>query len=89
MAAEGSVPGDALYPVKRVNERAQLMLTFTDSREAKLRTELLERRIVELEKVTARGREQFVAQLSREIESHSRRARTLAAAPVHKGRGCG
>ena len=84
LASQGSAPGDLLYPLKRTTERVQLAFTLTDSREADLREELLDRRIEELDTVTAEGRERFVPELVEEIVHHSERARELAAAPVRE-----
>lgn len=60
VAAESSVPGDPLYPVKRVGERARLMLSFTDHREADIHAQLLDRRVEELQAVTDKGATRFV-----------------------------
>lgn len=49
-AAQDSVPGDALYSVKLVNERAQLQLASLDRR-AVLHTEFAERRLREVAKL--------------------------------------
>ncbi len=82
LAAQSSTPGDLLYPVKRTGEEVQLAFAFSDSREADLRDSLVERRMEELDQVTAEGREQFVAGLVDEIIEHSTRAQELALAPV-------
>ena len=84
MASQGSVPGDALYPVKRVSERARMMVTFSDAQEADLRVTLLDRRMKELEEVTEKGRDRFIPQLVNEIDRHSERVRLLAERPVRK-----
>lgn len=82
LAAQNSTPGDLLYSVKRTGEEVQLAFAFSDSREADLRDSLVERRMEELDQVTAAGREQFVAGLVDEIIEHSTRAQELAVAPV-------
>lgn len=51
-AAQDSVPGDALYSLKLVNERAQLQLASLDRR-AVLHTEFAERRLREVAKLQA------------------------------------
>lgn len=49
-AAEGSLPGDTLYPVKvHVNEKVQSALALSDESEARLQTRLVERRLHEAE----------------------------------------
>jgi hypothetical protein len=82
LASQGSSPGDILYQVKRSAERVQLAFTFTDVRESKLRTELLDRRVDELLTVTEAGHEQFVPELVNQIERHSDRVRRIAMGPV-------
>ena len=82
LAADGSIPGDILYPAKRVGERVRLMTAFTDAREATVRTDLLARRVEELEVSTEQGRTRFVLRLAHEIQRLSARARTLAEASV-------
>jgi hypothetical protein len=81
-ASQGSTPGDLLYPVKRTGEQVQLTFAFSDTREAELRDTLVERRMEELDQVTASGRERFVPDLVDEIIKHSTRAQVLAARPV-------
>lgn len=49
-AAQESLPGDMLYSVKRINERAQIQLASLDRR-AILHTEFAERRLREVEKL--------------------------------------
>ena len=82
LAADESVPGDTLYPFKRAGERVRLMFAFTDAREAAFRTDLVGRRMDELEAVTRQGHDQFVPRLAHEIERHSQRARALTEASV-------
>ena len=82
LGAEGSVPGDPLYPVKRVGERARLLFTFSDSGESELRASLMERRMKEVEAVMQRGRSRFVSELLSQVELHAQHASRLAVAPV-------
>ena len=84
LAAQGSGPGEVLYPVKRATERVELAFAVTEERESRLRTKLMERRMKELAFVTDHGRERFVAELVAQIERHSARAQALAAAPVRR-----
>ncbi len=55
-AAADSLPGDALYPVKRVGESAQLSLASLDRR-AILHTEFASRRLAEAEELQATAKE--------------------------------
>ena len=82
LAAQGSVPGDVLYPVKRATERTRLAFTISDEGEARLRQQLMDRRLEEVEAVTARGRDHFVPELTGQIQRHANRARAIIAAPV-------
>lgn len=47
-AAASSLPGDALYPVKRASEDMQLALTFNDVARLRLLSDLADRRLEEL-----------------------------------------
>ncbi|MBI2010807.1 MAG: hypothetical protein HYS89_01035 [Candidatus Colwellbacteria bacterium] len=81
MAAGGSLPGDALYPVKvEVNERVQGWLTFDTAAKADLNVRLAERRLEEAEKLAARGRLDAETQAEIEVRLNERaeRARVLA-----------
>lgn len=55
-AAEGSLPGDALYPVKRGLETARLALSLTSEGDADLQAAFADRRLAELEALTGLGR---------------------------------
>jgi exonuclease VII small subunit len=82
LAAQSSVPGDVLYPVKRTAERVELTFTFTESREVSFHTKLMERRMDELAVVAAGDRQRFVPGLVDQIERHSERAGQIAIRPV-------
>jgi len=49
--AAASLPGDAFYPVKRVAERVQLSLTFSEAGRAWLHIRFAERRLAEVQEV--------------------------------------
>lgn len=55
-AASGSVPGDALYPVKIATERVQLRLTTSSEQRAKLHIEFAGRRLEEVGAVQSSAR---------------------------------
>jgi len=57
-AAESSLPGDNLYPVKQAIERTQLALSQTAEDEAELLVRLSGERLSEAEQLAARGRPQ-------------------------------
>ena len=55
-AAENTLPGDALYPVKvYVNENARAAVAFTDKSKAELAVELANRRLEEAGKLAVQG----------------------------------
>ncbi len=84
LASDDSVPGDALYPVKRAAETTRLFFAFTDTQEVDVRARLLERRMEELESVTEKGRVGFVPELSRQIERHTQRVEVLTVASLDR-----
>lgn len=56
LAAEQSLPGDALYPLKRTLETAQLALSLTEAGDEGLIAAHADRRLAEIEALSARGR---------------------------------
>jgi len=57
IAAQGSIPGDPLYPVKRVTERLGLLVVRDPPGKAHLRLDLTSRRAEEIEALYERGEE--------------------------------
>jgi len=56
-AAEGSLPGDLLYPVKvRGTEPVRTLLAFSNEAKAELQIQFVERRLAETEKLVSLGR---------------------------------
>ena len=55
-AAESTLPGDALYPVKRSLEEVRLALSVTAAGDAALAASFTDRRLAEVETLTERGR---------------------------------
>jgi len=82
-AAERSLPGDVLYPVKRnVNEGIMKLLANTEVKKVAVTTNLVERRIAEATELAATGRlnEEAAVDLVAEIENASKIARAQVAA---------
>ena len=50
--AEDTIPGDRLYPIKRLNENMKLILAIRPDAKAKIREQLIEKRFNELESVS-------------------------------------
>jgi hypothetical protein len=77
-AAEGSLPGDALYPVKvGINEQVRAGLAFSAEAKAEVQADLAERRLSEAERLAARGSlsEEHLARLEHRFEAHAERVR--------------
>jgi hypothetical protein len=80
-AAEGSLPGDLLYPVKvSVNETVEIALATTPVARAEVSQKLAERRVEEAEVLAVRG--ELTAQtgqaLAANFEEHAQSAQALA-----------
>ena len=77
-AAAGSVPGEALYPVKAVQERVLLLVVFTDSGRADLHARLAQTRTMEATKLASRGSDAAaVDETTERMEAHAREAVAL------------
>lgn len=77
-AAENSLPGDILYPVKiHVNENVEELVAVSDTSEAKLQAKLAGRRLEEAEKLAVEGK--LSAETSTELkagfEDHSQKSK--------------
>jgi Domain of unknown function (DUF5667)/Domain of unknown function (DUF5666) len=68
VAAQGALPGDALYPVKTGLEQTQVRLTGDTARQASLYLLFAERRLDEISGLIAAGRYQEIDQASQEFE---------------------
>lgn len=76
-AAEGAVPGDALYVVKtEVNENIKSALAVSNEAEARLQARLVEERLEEAEKLATRGEltAETSADLSARLNEHYKKA---------------
>lgn len=76
-AAQGSVPGDVLYPIKvEVNENIESAFAFSHSQEAQLQADLLAERLKEAETLHAKGELNATvsADLKSRIEEHFKEA---------------
>ena len=77
-ASTDAMPDSPLYPVKRVTERARLVMTFSDGSRALYHLELIERRTIELAAVAESGATDRVEQLSRDVLKNIEFARVEA-----------
>ncbi len=74
VAAEGSVPGDVLYPVKiRVNEQVRGVLATSAEADAEWEAELASRRLEEVQKLKSRGTVEadIATELGAEFSEHA------------------
>jgi len=69
-AAESTLPGDALYPVKRGLEEVRLALSATVEGDAELTASFADRRLAEIEGLTARGRWDDVERTLQAYQTH-------------------
>ncbi|MDB5225246.1 MAG: hypothetical protein JWL87_198 [Candidatus Adlerbacteria bacterium] len=81
-AAQGSLPGDFLYPIKvSINETVEIALATTPVAKAEVSAKLAERRVEEAETLAAQG--ELTAEtghaLAANFEVHAENAKTLAA----------
>lgn len=77
-AAEGSLPGDTLYPIKtEVNERVMGALALSDEAEAHLEAKLAAKRLDEAEKLAKKGKldAQASAEIENRFENHADRSK--------------
>jgi uncharacterized membrane protein YgcG len=74
VAAQGALPGDALYPVKTGLEQTQVRLAGDAAFRATLYLSFAERRLDEISGLIAAGRYQEISQASQEFEGHLQNA---------------
>ena len=80
-AAQGSLPGDLLYPVKiSVNEAVEVALATTPVAKAEVSAKLAERRVEEAEVLASRGEltPEAGEELAASFDAHAQTAATLA-----------
>lgn len=77
LAANHTLPGDFLYPVKITHENARLWISFTPENDVDLHTGFARQRLVEIEGIILEGRYDYIPQTVEVYEHHI--ARALAA----------
>ena len=89
--ANSSLQGDILYPVKTAQERVQLVLTFSQEREAQLHIDFAQRRLDELNRISQQSGDsqekadkitKTVANLSKEVNSAKDKLNKISIASV-------
>jgi len=78
-ASSGSVPGDALYPVKTATEQVQMKLTFSEAAKARLQARFAERRAREMARLAEKGRTAQLRALGSRFVAHLAKIEQLAA----------
>jgi len=73
-AAQGSLPGDVLYPMKTAIEDASVDFSMDSASEVRLYLRLVEKRIAEMESLAAEGRYQDLAVAVERFEFHIEQA---------------
>ena len=73
-AAQGALPGDALYPLKTSLETTQVRLARDAARQAQLHLDFAERRLDEIASLIAEGRFDGIGMASQEFEAHVQQA---------------
>lgn len=85
-AAEGSLPGDILYPVKiNINERVETALALSTRAKVEVNTKLAQRRIAEVETLALRGTldATTTAQAEENFDYHMARVVVAASRETH------
>lgn len=82
-AAEGSLPGDILYPIKiNINENIQQVAAFSDNTRAQVQADLATRRLVEAEKLAVIGK--LTPETSASLQSNFQKHTALSKASIAK-----
>jgi hypothetical protein len=74
LAAEKALPGDRLYPVKITYENIQVLVSLSESRDARLHTQFAQRRLLELEELIMENRFEYVEDTVEAYERQVERA---------------
>ena len=70
VAADGSMPGNPLYPVKLATEQVRLKLASSDIDKAELCAILADRRVAEIAHMVNTGRPQRIERIARRLREH-------------------
>ena len=87
-AAQGTLPGDLLYPVKiHITEPVEVALAKTPEARANVEAGLAKRRVAEAQQLEADGRLDIVVseEIEKNFDKHAARALALSVIEAHKG----
>lgn len=76
-AAQWTIPGDTLYPVKTSIEQAQLALTFSEAHRAQLYITFSGRRLVEIQSLVIENRFEYLHSAINQFDSQEKEATRL------------
>jgi len=76
-AAQWSIPGDTLYPVKTSFEQTRLALTFSEAHRAQLYISFAERRLVEIQNLVIENRFDYLHSTIDQFDSQAKEASRL------------
>ena len=86
-AAQDSVPGEVLYPIKQTQERVLLLVIVTNSGKADLHARLAEARAIEATKLAAKGSDPaMVDRTTERLEEHVRECVSRMGGELSSGR---
>jgi hypothetical protein len=80
VAADSSMPGSVLYPVKLATERVRLAMTFSNVDRAEFLAGMVDRRVAEIDYAVAKGRPEHVEQVTGRLMEHLGRMSGLSLA---------
>lgn len=80
VAADSSMPGSVLYPVKLATERVRLAMTFSNVGRVEFLAGMVDRRVAEIDYVVAKGRPEHVQQVTERLMEHLARMSGLSLA---------
>jgi len=88
VAADSSMPGSVLYPVKLATERVRLAMTFSDVGRVEFLVGMVDRRVAEIDHAVAKGRPEHVERVTERLMAHLEEMSSLSLAketPVTAG----
>lgn len=76
-ASQKAIPGDALYPVKKVTENVRVATAFSKQDKAKIHLAIAEEKVKEIEKLEEKGKTDKIAEAAQELEESQEEALEL------------
>lgn len=76
-ASQKSIPGDALYPVKKVTENVRVAAAISKKDKAKVHLDIAEEKVKEIEKLEEKGKTEKIAETAQNLEDSQDQALEL------------